>query len=220
MTMADEVVFGVSLIMVPIVRKQYRGGFPQSFTHLFGHTPPGFEALRFSLDAHDTIQRLVLLIGLIYLAFRDKVGLSWVTTLTPTPETRDAAQEQATGARDTAPQPDPAPLSTLEMNHPDWTGVQEETGRVLREYSSSDGANPSPCFKEGKSNGAAMEPTEITTVQVPPKASLTQDSSTDQVFRRQPGPLPLWEGLLMNVREDCSERQTAGAPSQNALEDH
>lgn len=46
----------------------------------------------FFLDAA-IIQWLLLLIGLIYLAFRDKVGLSWVITLT---ENREGAQGQGT----------------------------------------------------------------------------------------------------------------------------
>lgn len=77
---------------------------------------------------------------------------------------------------------------------------------MLREYCSSAGGEPSPWLKEGKSNGAAMEPTDITTVQVPAKASLTQDAGTDWVFGREPGPLPLWERLLMNVRERIVHR--------------
>lgn len=45
--------------------------------------------------------------------------MSWVITLTSTPETKAAAQEQTTGAEGTAPQPAAAPLLISEMNHPD-----------------------------------------------------------------------------------------------------
>lgn len=100
----------------------------------------------------------MLLIGQFYLAFRDKGRLTWITTLTPTPETRDAA----------APEPDPAPQPTSEMNHPDWVGVLvEEMGQMLKEYISPGGEKPSLCHKERESDGAAVEPTDVTTVQVP-----------------------------------------------------
>lgn len=106
------------------------GVFPQSFTHFFGCIQPLFKGFKYfsniSPDA-DITQWLVLLIGLIYLAFRDKVGMSWVTTLVSTPDTGT----------------DPAPLPISEINHPDWMGVWEETGRVLREYSSPAAGKPS-----------------------------------------------------------------------------
>ncbi|XP_005042583.1 PREDICTED: uncharacterized protein LOC101816049 [Ficedula albicollis] len=201
----------------------------------------------------------------------------------PVPETRDAAPEPdpapgnrdaapqpdpALETRDAAPQPDPTPQPTSEMNHPDWVGVSvreiREIGQMLKEYLSPASEKPSPCLKEGESDGAAVEPTNVTTVQVPAEPQglsqpagepeviteypwyeslrnlrkdiarrgceatttwllrvldlvgtsvqldatearnlgpLTQDSGLNQVFVREPGPLSLWERLLMSVRE-------------------
>lgn len=131
--------------------------FSQPFIQLFAPTPVIFERLKSALNANDTIQWLVLLIGLLYLAFRDKGGLTWITTLTPLPENKDAAIE-----------PDPAPHPTSEMNQPDWMGVLvKEVGQLLREYISPAGEKPSPCPNEGESDGPAVEPMDATTVQAP-----------------------------------------------------
>lgn len=54
--------------------------FSQPFTHFFGPTPPAFKGFRYSQNANDIVEWLVLLIGLFCLAFRDKVRLPWVTT--------------------------------------------------------------------------------------------------------------------------------------------
>ena len=37
--------------------------------------------------------------------------------------------------------------------------------------------------------------------------SLSQDSGVDQIFVREPGPLPLWERLLMSVRKRFVNRE-------------
>ncbi|XP_063281038.1 uncharacterized protein LOC134565396 isoform X1 [Prinia subflava] len=99
------------------------------------------------------------------------------------PQTKDAAMEPDTApqTKDAAPPPDPALQPTSEMNHPDWVGVLvKEMGQVLKEHttlvvaslasSAPAGGKPSPCPEEGESEGAAVEPTDITTVQVPAEA--------------------------------------------------
>ncbi|RMC09634.1 hypothetical protein DUI87_13420 [Hirundo rustica rustica] len=64
------------------------------------------------------------------------------------------------------------------MNHPDWVGIlMKEVGQMLKEHISPvvasltsldpAGGKPSPCPDKGESDGAAVEPTDITTVQVP-----------------------------------------------------
>ncbi|RMC20397.1 hypothetical protein DUI87_01246 [Hirundo rustica rustica] len=61
------------------------------------------------------------------------------------------------------------------MNHPDWVGVLvKEMGQMLKEHISPvvaslapAGGKPSPCPGEGESDGAAAEPTDVTTAQVP-----------------------------------------------------
>ncbi|XP_072791715.1 uncharacterized protein [Taeniopygia guttata] len=53
-------------------------------------------------------------------ALRDNGRLTWITTLTPTSETGDAA----------APEPDPAPQPTSEVNHPDWVRVLVKEGEA------------------------------------------------------------------------------------------
>ncbi|RMB96402.1 hypothetical protein DUI87_27077 [Hirundo rustica rustica] len=63
--------------------------FSQPFTQLFGPTPPVFEGFK-SLNVNDIIQWLVLLVCLFCLAFRDKGRLTWITTLIPTLENKDA----------------------------------------------------------------------------------------------------------------------------------
>lgn len=75
------------------VRKHYRGEFFPNSSSISLDVPQHLLKGSFFF-LHADIQWLLLLIGLIYLAFRDKVGLSWVTTLTSTPENRDGAQEQ------------------------------------------------------------------------------------------------------------------------------
>ncbi|RMC21422.1 hypothetical protein DUI87_02288 [Hirundo rustica rustica] len=136
--------------------------FPQPFTQLFGPTPPVFEGFR-SLNANDIIQWLVLLVCLFCLAFKDKGRLTWITTLIPTLEDKD-----------TIPQPDPAPQPASGINHPDWVKEIREMGQMLREYLSPvvaslapAGGKPCPCPDKGESDGAAAEPTDVTTVQVP-----------------------------------------------------
>ncbi|RMC00197.1 hypothetical protein DUI87_22799 [Hirundo rustica rustica] len=96
-------------------------------------------------------------------AFRDKGRLTWITTLIPTLENKD-----------TAPQPDPVPQTASGVNHPDWVKEIREMGQLLREYLSPVVASlapaagkPSPCPDKGESEGAAAEPTDVTTVQVP-----------------------------------------------------
>ncbi|TRZ07927.1 hypothetical protein HGM15179_019174, partial [Zosterops borbonicus] len=252
--------------------------FSRPFNNFFAPTPPAFEGFKFPLDTNQ-----VLLIILAYLAFRDKVRSTWITAQTPTSKTRDSATESDTAPEtgntamgpDTAPQnrdagplPDPAPQPTSEMNHLDWVGVLvreiHEMGQVLKEYTSPAGGKPSSCPKREESDGAAVEPTDVTTVQVPAEPQgqsqpapeveiitesltyeslhnlqkdivrwgheaytawllwvwdlmgtgvqvdsgearnlgpLTQDSGVNQVFVREPGPLSLWEWLLMSVRE-------------------
>ncbi|OWK51571.1 hypothetical protein RLOC_00007362 [Lonchura striata] len=88
---------------------------------------------------------------------RDKGRSTWITTLTPTPEARDAPAE-----------PDPAPQPTSEINHPDWVRVLvKEIREMLKECISPAGEKPAPCLEEGQSNSTAVEPTDVTTVQVP-----------------------------------------------------
>lgn len=134
--------------------------FSQPFNHLFGSALPVFEGFRSSLNTNDIIQWLVLLIGLFCLAFRDKGRLTWITTLTPTPKTQDAA-----------PEPDPAPQPTSAINYPDWMGVLvkeiHEMSQMLKDHISQAHEKPSQCLEEGQSNSAAAEPTDVTTVQVP-----------------------------------------------------
>ncbi|XP_053800356.1 uncharacterized protein LOC128789003 isoform X1 [Vidua chalybeata] len=145
--------------------------FSQPFNHLFVSAPPVFEGLRSTLNANDIIQWVVLLIGLFYLALRDKGRLTWITTLTPTPETRDTAAEPDTAPeiRDAAaPEPDLAPKPASEMNHPDWVKVLlKEIREMLKECISPAGEKPSLCLEEGQSNSTAVEHTDVTTVQVP-----------------------------------------------------
>ncbi|RMB97413.1 hypothetical protein DUI87_26141 [Hirundo rustica rustica] len=179
--------------------------FSQPFTQLFGPTPPVFEGFK-SLNVNDIIQWLVLLVCLFCLAFRDKGRLTWITTLIPTLENKDAApQPEPIPQPDTAPQPDPAPQPepipqpdpapqpdlapqpdpapqpepvpqpdpapqpdtvpqpASGINHPDWVKEIREMGQMLREYL----GKPSPCPDKGESDGAAAEPTDVTTVQVP-----------------------------------------------------
>ncbi|TRZ10533.1 hypothetical protein HGM15179_016574 [Zosterops borbonicus] len=107
-------------------------------------------------------------------ALRDKGRLTWRTTLTPTPETRDAAEEPDTApeTRDAAvPEPDPAPQSASEMNHSDWVGVLvkeiREMSQMLKECISPAIEKPSLCLQEGQPNSTAVEPTGVTTVQGP-----------------------------------------------------
>ncbi|RMC20680.1 hypothetical protein DUI87_01532 [Hirundo rustica rustica] len=132
--------------------------FSQTFTLLFGSAPPAFVGFK-SLNANDIIQWLVLLVCLFCLAFRDKGRLTWIITLIPTLEDRD-----------TAPQPDPAPQPASEINHPDSVKEFHEMGQMLREYLSPvvaslapAGGKPSPYPDKGESDGAAMEPTDVTT---------------------------------------------------------
>ncbi|RMB89335.1 hypothetical protein DUI87_34316 [Hirundo rustica rustica] len=266
--------------------------FSQPFTQLFGPTPPVFEGFK-SLNVNDIIQWLVLLVCLFCLAFRDKGRLTWITTLIPTLENKDAApQPEPVPQPDPAPQPDTVPQPASGINHPDWVKEICEMGQMLRE----DLGKPSSCPNKGESDGAAAEPTDVTTVQVPAEPQgqpqpaavapvetkkykvksehtgnkdkkggpsqpgeeseveiitesltyeslrnlqkdlarrgreaytawllqvwdligtgvqldssearnlgpLTQDSGVNQVFVREPGPLSLWERLLMSVRE-------------------
>ncbi|RMB93014.1 hypothetical protein DUI87_30520 [Hirundo rustica rustica] len=135
---------------------------------LFGPTPPVFEGFK-SLNANDIIQWLVLLVCLFCLAFRDKGRLTWITTLIPTLENKDTAPQP-----NPAPQPDPAPQPASGINHPDWVKEICEMGQMLREYLSPvvaslapAGGKPSPCPDKGESDCAALEPTDVTTVQVP-----------------------------------------------------
>ncbi|RMC22055.1 hypothetical protein DUI87_02926 [Hirundo rustica rustica] len=295
--------------------------FSQPFTQLFGPTPPVFEGFK-SLNVNDIIQWLVLLVCLFCLAFRDKGRLTWKTTLIPTLENKDTApqpepipqpdpapQPEPIPQPDPAPQPEPipqpdtVPQPASGINHPDWVKEIREMGQMLREYLSPVVASlapaagkPSPCPHKGESDGAAAEPTDVTTVQVPAEPQgqpqtaavapvetkkykvesehpgnkdkkggpsqpageseveiitesltyeslrnlqkylawrgreayttwllrvwdligtgvqldnsearnlgpLTQDSGVNQVFVREPGPLSLWERLLMSVRE-------------------
>ncbi|RMC20051.1 hypothetical protein DUI87_00897 [Hirundo rustica rustica] len=286
--------------------------FSQPFTQLFGPTPPVFEGFK-SLNVNDIIQWLVLLVCLFCLAFRDKGRLTWITTLIPTLENKDTApQPEPVPQPEPIPQPDPAPQPepipqpdtvpqpASGINHPD---LVKEIGEMLREYLSPvvgslapAAGKPSPCPDKGESDGAAAEPTDVTTVQVPAEPQgqpqpaavapvetkkykvksehpgnkdkkggpsqpgeeseveiitesltyeslrnlqkdlawrgceaytawlvrvwdligtgvqldnsearnlgpLTQDSGVNQVFVREPGPLSLWERLLMSVRE-------------------
>ncbi|XP_041875974.1 uncharacterized protein LOC121660630 [Corvus kubaryi] len=334
--------------------------FSQPLNQFFGPTPSIFEGFKFPLNTNH-----LLLIGLLYLAFKDKLRLAWISTRTPAPETRDPAPEPdmapesrvptpepdpapepdtAPDTRDPAPQTDTAQQSTSEMDYPNWVGVlakgmqemcqemgqvrqgicqemgqvrqeicqemgqvrqemgqemgqvRQEICQLLREYTSSASEKPSPCPKEGESDGAAVEPTDVTTVQASAEpqgqpqpaavapvqrrkyktksvrpvnddgqpgpsqpagepepeviteslshdslramrndivrrgrepyttwllrvwdlmgtsvqldsgearylGSLTQDPGVDQIFVREPGPLSLWERLLMSVRE-------------------
>ncbi|RMC22178.1 hypothetical protein DUI87_03051 [Hirundo rustica rustica] len=159
--------------------------FSLPFNQFFVPTPPAFEGFQFPLDTNQ-----VLLIILAYLAFRKKVRLTWITAQTAAPETGnivmgpDTAPEirhAATGPdtapqnRDAGPAPDPAPQPTSEMNHPEWVGVPvKEVGKILKEHISPEvaslapaGGKPTPCPEEEESDGAAAEPTDVTTVQVP-----------------------------------------------------
>ncbi|RMB89431.1 hypothetical protein DUI87_34191 [Hirundo rustica rustica] len=163
--------------------------FSQPFTQLFGPTPPVFEGFK-SLNVNDIIQWLVLLVCLFCLAFRDKGRLTWITTLIPTLENKDAApqpepvpqpdpapQPKPVPQPDPAPQPEPVPQPDTVpqpasgINHPD---LVKEIGEMLREYLSPVVASlapaagkPSPCPDKGESDGAAAKPTDVTTVQVP-----------------------------------------------------
>ncbi|RMC15018.1 hypothetical protein DUI87_07197 [Hirundo rustica rustica] len=139
--------------------------FSQPFTQLFGPTPPVFEGFK-SLNVNDIIQWLVLLVCLFCLAFRDKRRLTWITTLIPTLENKDAAPQP-----EPVPQPDTVPQPASGINHPDWV---KEIGEMLREYLSPVVASlapaarkPSPCPDKGESDSAAAKPTDVTTVQVP-----------------------------------------------------
>ena len=85
--------------------------FSQPITQFFKTIPPIFMEFGPALNANDIIQWLMLLTCLFYLALRDKAGLSWIKTLIPTPETRDAA-----------PEPDPAPQPISERKHLEWVG--------------------------------------------------------------------------------------------------
>ncbi|RMC07793.1 hypothetical protein DUI87_15262 [Hirundo rustica rustica] len=130
--------------------------FSQPFTQLFGPTPPVFEGFK-SLNVNDIIQWLVLLVCPFCLAFRDKGRLTWITTLIPTLENKDTAPQPASG-----------------INHPDWVKEICEMGQMLREYLcpvvaslAPAAGKPSPCPDKGESDGAAAEPTDVTTVQVP-----------------------------------------------------
>ncbi|XP_039422930.1 coiled-coil domain-containing protein 86-like isoform X1 [Corvus cornix cornix] len=207
--------------------------FSQPFNQLFGPTPSIFEGFKFPLSTNH-----LLLIGLLYLALKDKLRLAWISPRTPAPETRDPAPEPdmapesrvptpepdpapepdtapdtrdptpepepatAPDTRDPAPQTDTAQQSTSEMDYPNWVGVlakgmqemcqemgqvcqgicqemgqvrqeicqemgqvRQEICQLLREYTSSASEKPSPCPKEGESDGAAVEPTDVTTVQ-------------------------------------------------------
>ena len=42
--------------------------------------------------------------------------------------------------------------------------------------------------------------------------SLSQDSGVDQIFVREPGPLPLGAAFNECEREVCQQRKNAGAP--------
>ncbi|RMC16306.1 hypothetical protein DUI87_08522 [Hirundo rustica rustica] len=159
------------------------GIFSQPFYHLFGPTPPAFEGFK-SLNVNDIIQWLVLLVCLFCLAFRDKGRLTWITTLIPTLENKDTAphpdpipqpgpipKPDPFPQPDAVPQPDTAPQPASGIYHPDWV---KEIGEMLREYLSPvvaslapAGGKPSPCPDKGESDGAAAEPTVITTIQVP-----------------------------------------------------
>ncbi|RMC19232.1 hypothetical protein DUI87_03838 [Hirundo rustica rustica] len=175
--------------------------FSQPFNQFFAPTPPAFEGFKFPLDTNQ-----ILLIMLAYLAFRDKVTLTWITPQTPAPETGNAVMEPDTAPEtgtiamgpDTAPETrdtvmgphtapenreagppsDPALQPTSEMNHPDWAGVLvKEMSQMLKEHISPvvvslaslapAAGKPSPCPDKGESDGAAAEPTDVTTVQVP-----------------------------------------------------
>ncbi|RMC20682.1 hypothetical protein DUI87_01534 [Hirundo rustica rustica] len=165
--------------------------FSQTFTLLFGSAPPAFVGFK-SLNANDIIQWLVLLVCLFCLAFRDKGRLTWIITLIPTLEDRD-----------TAPQPDPAPQPASEINHPDSVKEFHEMGQMLREYLSPvvaslapAGGKPSPYPDKGESDGAAMEPTDVTTTQVPaepqgqspPAAVAPVETKKSKVKSANPGP--------------------------------
>lgn len=50
------------------------------------------------------------------------------------------------------------------------------------------GSPLSPCLKEGKADGAAMEPTDLPAVQAPAEPSLTQDTGIDWVLEGSQGP--------------------------------
>ncbi|KAF4798805.1 hypothetical protein TURU_060655 [Turdus rufiventris] len=149
--------------------------FSQPINQFFKTTSPVFKEFRFTLNANDIIQWLVLLISLFYLAFRDQGGLSWIKTLIPTPGNKDTAADTdpAPETRDAAPEPDPAPAPqpTSEMNHPDWVGVllkeRHEMSLMMKEYLSPAGEKSSPCLKEGEYDDAAVEPIDVTSVQVP-----------------------------------------------------
>lgn len=81
--------------------------FSQSFTHFFRPTTTAFERFKFPLNAKDTILLLMFLLSLIntvHLAFTETVKLPWVATPKSAPETRDAVQKPAAGARDAAQQ--------------------------------------------------------------------------------------------------------------------
>ncbi|RMC19989.1 hypothetical protein DUI87_00834 [Hirundo rustica rustica] len=178
--------------------------FSQPFTQLFGSTPPVFEGFK-SLNANDIIQWLVLLVCLFCLAFRDKGRLTWITTLIPTPENKD-----------TAPQPDPDPQPASEINHPDWVKEIHEMGQMLREYLSPvvaslapAGWKPSPCPDKGEADGAAAEPTDVTTIQVPPEPQ----------GQPQPAAVAPVESKMSKVKsEHPGNKDKKGGPSQPAGE--
>ncbi|RMB93975.1 hypothetical protein DUI87_29562 [Hirundo rustica rustica] len=175
--------------------------FSQPFTQLFGSTPPAFVGFK-SLNANDIIQWLLLLVCLFCLAFRDKGSLTWITTLIPTPENKD-----------TAPQPDPAPQPASEINHPDWV---KEIHEMLREHISPvvaslapAGGKPSSCPNKGESDGAAMEPTDVTTVQVPAESQ----------GQSQPAAVVPVETKTSKVKSaNLGNKDKKGGPSQPAGE--
>lgn len=88
---------GVSLIMGPIVRQQYRGSFPPILHPFLWMHPTTFQRAQIFLQMLISHNGWCCWKGLIYSAFRDKVGLSWVSTLTSTPETRDSARSRPQG---------------------------------------------------------------------------------------------------------------------------
>ncbi|RMC05563.1 hypothetical protein DUI87_18760 [Hirundo rustica rustica] len=199
----------------------------KSFNQFFVPTLRAFEGFQFPLDTNQ-----VLLIILAYLAFRDKVRLTWITAQTAAPETGntvmepDAAPETGNIAKgpDTAPHnrdagrsPDPAPQPTSEMNHPNWVWVLvKEMGKMLKERIfpvvaslAPVGGKPSRCPGEGEPDGAAVEPTDVTTVQVP--AELQGQS--------QPAAVAPVETKKYKVKsEHPGNKDKKGGPSQPAGE--
>ncbi|KAF4796006.1 hypothetical protein TURU_088106 [Turdus rufiventris] len=90
--------------------------FSQPYTQIFGSTPPVLEGFKPPPNANDIIQWRVLLIVLSYLTFGDKGGLSWITTLIPTPGNRDGTADidPTLETRDSAPEHDPATQTASE----------------------------------------------------------------------------------------------------------